>query len=51
MDYSKKTKEELIQEISLLKQKEDNFSLILNKINEMFYKISIDKNEKKTIEY
>jgi len=51
VDYSKKTKEELIQEISLLKQKEDNFSLILNKINEMFYKISIDKNEKKTIEY
>lgn len=51
MDYSKKTKEELIQEISLLKQKEDNFSLILNKINEMFYKISIDKDEKKTIEY
>ena len=51
MDYSKKTKEELINEISLLKQKEENFSLILNKINEMFYKISIDKNEKKKIEY
>ncbi len=51
MDYSKKTKEKLIQEITLLKQKEENFSLILNKINEMFYKISIDKKEQKTIEY
>ncbi|MGE0560379.1 MAG: PAS domain S-box protein [Flavobacteriales bacterium] len=51
MDYSKKTKEELVKEITLLKQKEESFSLVLNKINEMFYKISIDKNEKKTIEY
>lgn len=51
MDYSKKTKKELIAEISILKQKEDNFSLILNKINEMFYKIAIDENGNKNIEY
>lgn len=50
MDYSNKTKEELIQEIKFLKE-ENNFSLILNEINEMFYRIAIDENEKKNIEY
>jgi PAS domain S-box-containing protein len=51
LDYSKKTKEELIKEIELLKLKEQNVELILNDINEMFYKISFDKNNKRTIEY
>jgi len=51
LDYSKKTKEELIKEIELLKLKDQNVSFILNKINEVFYKVSIDKNNAKTIEY
>ena len=51
MDYSKKTKEELIKEIELLKLKEQNVELILNDINEMFYKISFGKDNKRTIEY
>lgn len=50
MDYSKKTKEELIKEIELLKLKEQNVELILNDINEMFYKIIFEKNKKK-VEY
>lgn len=51
MDYSKKTKEELIKEIEILKLKEQNVELILNDINEMFYKISFGKDNRRTIEY
>ncbi|MBI2279788.1 MAG: PAS domain S-box protein [Bacteroidetes bacterium] len=51
MDYSTKSKEELIKEIENLKQKEQNVTFILNRINEMFYKVSVDKNNVKTIEY
>ena len=51
MDYSKKSKEELIKEIELLKSKEENISTVLYSINEMFYKISFDENGKKNIDY
>lgn len=51
MDYSKKSKEELIKEITLLKAKEQNVELVLNKINEMFYRISFDKEKKVSIDY
>lgn len=51
MDYSKKSKEELIKEIENLKKKKYDISLILNNVNEMFYKISLDKNGNKTIDY
>lgn len=51
MDYSKKTKEELIKEIEILKLKEQNFSYILDGVNELFYRVVIDENNNKTIEY
>ncbi len=51
MDYSKKNKEELIAEINNLHQKEDHVSFILNRINVMFYKISIKESNVKVIEY
>ncbi len=51
MDYSTKSKEELIREIENLKNKEENTSFILNRINEVFYKVSVDENNVKTIEY
>lgn len=51
MNYSKKSKEELIEEIELLKRKEENISKILYNINEMFYKISFDKDGTKNIDY
>lgn len=51
MDYSKKSKEELIEEINSLKKKEQDISLVLNNVSEMFYKISYDKNERKKIDY
>ena len=51
MDYSKKTKEELIKEIENFKQKEQHVEFILDRINEMFYKVSVDENNVKTIEY
>lgn len=51
MDYSTKSKEELIREIENLKSKEENASFILNRINEVFYKVSVDENNVKTIEY
>ncbi len=51
MDYSKKSREELIEEIELLKKEEANISNILDNINEMFYKISFDEDGNKKIEY
>jgi PAS domain S-box-containing protein len=51
LDYSKKSKEELIKEIKLLKENEDNISKVLYSINEMFYKISFDKKGNKIIDY
>ena len=49
MDYHNKSREELIAEIEILKKKEEGISMILDNINEMFYKISFDDNAKKTI--
>ena len=51
MDYSKKSKEELIKEIAFLQKKEENISLVLYNINEMFYRISFDEKGKRNIYY
>lgn len=51
MDYSKKSKEELIAEIKLLKNQEANISSVLYNIKEMFYKVSFDKKGNKVIDY
>ena len=51
MDYSNKTKEELIKELEVLKQNQENISLVLNNIKEMFYQISFDENGNKKFEY
>ncbi len=51
MDYYKKTKEELIKEIENLKQQKENVSVVLDYIEEMFYKISFDKKGNKTFDY
>ncbi|MCB9364337.1 MAG: PAS domain S-box protein [Flavobacteriales bacterium] len=51
MDYSKKSKEELIKEIENLKKQEANISLVMNNVSEMFYKISFDEKGNKVIDY
>lgn len=51
MDYSKKSKEELIREIEFLKNETSSISKVLYNIKEMFYKISFDKNGNKVIDY
>ncbi|OFY89975.1 MAG: hypothetical protein A3K10_15210 [Bacteroidetes bacterium RIFCSPLOWO2_12_FULL_31_6] len=51
MDYSKKSKEELIKEIAFLQKKEENVSLVLYNIGEMFYRISFDKKGKRNIDF
>ena len=51
MDYSKKSKEELIEELKNLKKHEQSISVVLNNVSEMFYKISFDKNGSKVIDY
>jgi len=51
VDYSKKSKEELIEELKFIKTKEENVSLVLNNIKEMFFHISFDQNDIKNIEY
>lgn len=51
MNYSNKTKEELIKELEILKQNQENISLVLNNIKEMFYQISFDENGNKKFEY
>ena len=51
MDYSKKSKEELIKEIENLKSKEANLSLLMDNVSEMFYKISFDEKGKKILDY
>lgn len=51
MDYSKKSKEDLIKEIEGLKDHERNISIVLDNMEEMFYKISFNKNGKKTFDY
>ncbi len=51
MDYSKKSKEELIEEIVSLKKREENISMVLFNINEMFYRVSFDEKGNKSIDY
>ena len=51
MDYSKKSKEELIKEIENLKKQEANISLVMNNVSEMFYKISFDEKGNKVLDY
>jgi PAS domain S-box-containing protein len=51
VDYSKKSKEELIKEIENLKSKEANLSLLMDNVSEMFYKISFDEKGKKILDY
>lgn len=51
MDYSKKSKEELIAEIEFLKKREEGISLVLDNVDEMFYSISYDEKGNKNIEY
>lgn len=51
MNYSNKTKEELIKELEVLKKNQENISLVLNNIKEMFYQISFDENGNKKFEY
>jgi len=51
VDYLKKSKEELIEEIEKLKKKEQDVTLVLNNVGEMFYKISFDNNGKKKIDF
>ena len=43
MDYSKKSREELIEEIELLKKEEANISNILDNINEMFHSSELNQ--------
>jgi len=42
VDYDKKSKEELIEEVKILKKENEHISLVLDNINEMFYIISFD---------
>jgi len=51
VDYSNKSKEELIKEIELLKQKEDIISIVLNNINEIIFHLSFDEKGNKKFEY
>lgn len=51
MDYSNKSKEELIEEINFLKKKEENISAVLNNINEIIFHLSFDENGNKKFEY
>ncbi len=51
MDYSKKSKEELIEELKFLKKKEEIISLVLDDTNEIIYHVSYDKDNNKHFEY
>lgn len=51
MDYSEKSKEELIKELQNLKQSQKNMSMVLENIKEMFYQISFDEKGNKKFEY
>ncbi len=51
MDDSLKSKEELLEELKKLKEKEKNVSHILNNVGEMFYKISFNENGRKVIDF
>ena len=51
MDDSLKSKEELLEELKKLKEKEKNVSHILNNVGEMFYKISFNEEGRKIIDF
>jgi PAS domain S-box-containing protein len=51
VDYSDKSREELLEEIKFLKNKEKNISLVLGNINEIFFHLSFDENDVKHFEY
>ena len=51
MDYSEKSKEELIKELQNLKENQKNMSMVLENIKEMFYQISFDEKGNKKFEY
>ena len=51
MDYSKKSKEELIEELNFLKKKEDIISRVLDDTNEVIYHVSYNNKEEKKFEY
>src|SRR5690606_15561410 len=51
VDYSEKSKEELIKELQNLKQSQKNMSMVLENIKEMFYQISFDEKGNKKFEY
>jgi PAS domain S-box-containing protein len=51
MNYSKKSKEELIEEINFLKKKEEIVSKVLDDTNEIIYHVSYNENEEKKFEY
>jgi PAS domain S-box-containing protein len=51
VDYSIKSKEELIEEINFLKKKENIISKVLDDTNEIIYHVSYNKKEEKHFEY
>lgn len=51
MNYSKKSKEELIKELENLKKNQKNMSMVLENIKEMFYQISFDEKGTRKFEY
>ncbi len=51
MDYSKKTKEELIEKIENLTKEKENIHNVLNNIDEMFYIFSFLENGNRNIDY
>ena len=51
VDYSKKSKEELIEEIKFLKKKEDIISRVLDDTNEIIYHVSFNEKDEKHFEY
>ena len=51
MNYSKKSREELIEEIEFLKKKENIISKVLDDTNEVIYHVSFNDKEEKYFEY
>ncbi|MCB0400604.1 MAG: PAS domain S-box protein [Flavobacteriales bacterium] len=51
MEKTKTSYDELVAEIELLRRREEGISMVLDNINEMFYKISFDDKGNKSIDY